>query len=400
MKGSRRWEQEVLAGLVMFFGVFPILRAQGNPVLFLAASLGTLIVSIFADLPLVVLPFLPLGALSTFLCEELYLPPEVAMGTLLLGSGAAFLVSLWPGWGRLFRLFPVNLRFALAGGFGLILLVRGFLEGRILVPSTSGWLEFGDFLHPRVLAVLLGILVAFVLFALRFKGAALFGMLTTGLFSFVKGLWSFAPVTDGGLQLRLFPVDVSGALQYGTLSVTLIGALLVFFEVLGLLGGFLTRLNEDFARFRRGICFGILGTLPGLLLGVPGCLPAPESALAIGERGKRGLAGIVCGGGLLFSFFFFRYLPSLPAFVAVPALCVGGFSMVELLGGVAFRDALEGIPAFCALGVAVATLSLAEGCASGILVYTVLSLILRRGKSLHPAFYLLTLFALIFFLIR
>ncbi|MCX7730308.1 MAG: hypothetical protein N2205_03695, partial [Candidatus Caldatribacterium sp.] len=73
MKGSRRWEQEVLAGLVMFFGVFPILRAQGNPVLFLAASLGTLIVSIFADLPLVVLPFLPLGALSTFLCEELYL---------------------------------------------------------------------------------------------------------------------------------------------------------------------------------------------------------------------------------------------------------------------------------------------------------------------------------------
>lgn len=74
--------------------------------------------------------------------------------------------------------------------------------------------------------------------------------------------------------------------------------------------------------------------------------------------------------------------------------------MVELLGHVAFKDALEGIPAFCTLGVTVATCSLADGCASGILVYTILSLVLRRGKVSHPVFYLLAVLALIFFLIR
>lgn len=389
----------MLAGLVAFFGVFPLLRAQGDPGLFLAASLGTLIVSLLGDLPFVVLPFLPLSILFSSLSGELYLPPQVILGAFLLGSGAAFLFSLWPGWNRFFRLFPVNLRFALSGSLGLLLLLRGFLEGRILVPGTSGWLEFGDFLHPQALAVLLGTLIAFVLFAFRLKGAGFFGVLVASLFALVKGFWSFSTGVDGAFRLSFSPIDFSGVFAYGALGAACNVMLLAFFETFGLLGGVLARLNEDFARFRRGLCFGILSTFPGLLFGVPGLLPAPESALAVGERGRRGLAGGVCGGCLFLSFLFFRYLPPLPAFVAIPALCVGGFSMVELLGHVAFKDALEGIPAFCILGVTVATCSLADGCALGILAYTILSLVLRRGK-LHPVFYLLAVLALIFFLVR
>lgn len=400
VKGNRRWSQEVLAGLVTFFGVFPLLRAQGNPGLLFAASLGTLLVSLLGDLPFVVLPSLPLSVLFSFLSAELHLPLRVALGAFLLGSGAAFLLSLWPGWNRFFRLFPVNLRFALSGSIGLLLLVRGFLEGRILVPGSSGWLEFGDFLHPRTLAVLFGMLVAFVLFAFRLKGAASFGVLAATLFALVKGLWSFSTEVSAGFRLSLLPPDLLGTFEYGALGAAFGVMLLTFFATFGLLGGFLARLNEDFARFRRGLCFGILSTFPGLLFGTPGLLPAPESALALGERGRGGLAGVVCGGCLFLSSFFFRYLPPLPAFVAVPALCVGGFSMVEPLGHVAFKDALEGIPAFCTLGVTVATLSLADGCAFGILVYTILSLVLRRGKALHPLFYLLAVLALIFFLVR
>ncbi len=400
MKRDKQWRQEVLAGLVMFFGVFPLLCAQKNPVFFLAASLGTLMVGFFGDLPFVVLPYLPLGVFFSFLSEELHLPLRVALGTFFLGGSLAFLVFLWPGWNRLFRAFPVNLRFTFSGSLGLLLLVRGLLEGRLLVSGTSGWLEPGDFLHPRALAVLLGILVAFVLFGIRLKGAALFGILVTLLFAYAKGLWSFEETMGESFHLSLSPIDISGVFEYGIFGAACTVALFAFFETLGLLGGLLTRLNEDFARFRRGLCFGVLSTIPGLLFGVPGLLPAPESALALGERGKRGLAGVVCGGCLLASFFFLRYFPPLPAFVAVPALCVGGFSVAESLSRVEFKDALEGIPAFCALGVTVATLSLAEGCALGILTYTALSLILRRGKSLHPAFYLFSVFACIFFVIR
>lgn len=395
MKGNTRWGQEVLAGLVMFFGVFPILRAQGNPEIILASSLWTILVSTLSNLPLVVLPYFPLVALFSFLREELQLPPEVALGTLLLGGGLAFLFSLWTGWYRFFRVFPLDLSSAFSGGLGLLLLLRGLAEARILVLGSSGWLELGDFSHPRVLAALLGLLVAAVLFGVRLKGALLFGMLATALFAFWKGLWSFGG-GEHGLSLPLFQVDILGVFRYGTSLTLFVAACFVFFETLGLLGGLLVRLDENFSRFPWGLRLGTLSPVFGALFGVPGLLAGAESAIAVGERGRRGLAGVVCGGCLLASFLFFRFFPPLPAFIAAPALCIGGFAMMEPLSRIDFKNASWGIPAFLALGVTAGTLSLAQGVAFGVVSHTVLGLVLGRRKSLHPVFYFLSLLAVLF----
>ncbi len=401
MKGKTPWGQEVLAGVVMFFGVFPFLCAQGNPMVVLVSSFWTMLASLFADLPLVVLPSFPLTALFSFLREELQLPFQVASGVFLLGGSAVFLLSLWPGWNRFFRLFPADLCPAFSGSLGLLLLVRGLLEARILIPSASGWLQLGDFSHPRVLAVLLGLFVAFALFGIRLKGALLLGMLTTALFSLWRGLWSFDVAGEERVfRSLLFQVDVLGALRYGTSLVALVVACFVLFETLGLLGGLLVRLNENFLRFSWGFRAGALGLVSSVLFGAPGLLAGPESAIALGERGKRGLTGVVCGGCLLTSLFFLRSFPPLPAFVSVPALCVAGFLMMEPLSRVDFKDVPEGIPAFLTLGITVGTLSLAQGVAFGILSHTVLSLVLGRRKSLHPLLYLLSFLALLFFILQ
>lgn len=391
--------REILAGVVLFFGVLPLLALEENPLLFVTASLGTLMASFFGDLPLVVLPYLPLRRLVSLLSEELHLPLPSVLGIFVLGSSVAFLLTLWPGWRRFMRVLPANLCFAFSGSIGLLLFVRGLIEGGILVQGTSFPLEIGDFSHPRTLAALLGVLAAFILYGFRVKGAALFGMFVTFVFSLAKGIWSFGVPEEAAVRFAFPQVDVPGALRYGTLEAVFAVALFAFFETAGLLAGFIARVNEDFARFRRGLCFGILGSLLGTLLGAPGLLVAKESAVGFGERGRRGLAGVVCGGSLLGVFFLRRFLPVFPPFFATPALCVGGFAMMEPLSRIEFTDPCEGMGAFFALGVAAATMSLAWGVAAGILAFTVLSLVLRRGRIGHLALLPLSVLSCIFFFI-
>lgn len=403
---------EVLSGVAVFCSVFPLLLAQTEvlgetgmppgvflPMVLLVSSLGTLLVSLAMDLPLVVFPQFSLVAFfSFFLCGELQLPWKVALGVFLLGSAVAFLTSLFPGWNRAFCSFPTSLRLALSGSLGLLLFLRGLLEGRIILLRETGGLGLGDFTHPRVWAVLLGFLVVVVAYGVRLRGALLLGVLTTAVFSWWKGLLSFE--VQGG-PLSLFPsslflqADIPRALQYGTTGLIGVVAVLVFFETFGVLGGCLMRLGvlegqENFARFSKGLLFGTLGAVLGTLFGIPGVLPAHESAIGLGEREKRSLAGVVCGGCFFISLLFLRYLPRVPSFLAAPALLAGGFFMAEPLGRIDFQDISEGIPALLTLVVTLGTFSLLGGIAFGVLSYTLLNLILRKGRQLYPIMYILS----------
>jgi AGZA family xanthine/uracil permease-like MFS transporter len=331
----------------------------------------------------------------------------VALGTFFLGSLVAFLFASIPGWNRFFHRLSPNFRFALSGSLGLLLLFRGLLESRILVPQESGWFGFGDLAHPRVLAVFLGLFVVSAGYGIRLKGATCFGVLAALGFSLWRGLWSFGmrgnpPALSPSL---LFALDIPRALQYGTVGLAGVVSVFVFFETFGSLGGYLMRLSTlgvqgSVTKFSRGLFLGTLMAVFGILFGVPGLFPAPESVIGIAERGRRGLAGVVCGVLLLLSLFAVPYCSGLPSFFAAPALFLGGIFALEPLSRVDFVDASEGIPAALLLGMTLGTLSFAGGMAFGILGLALLGLSLKRGRGIHPAVYLLSAVMLWWLLVR
>jgi AGZA family xanthine/uracil permease-like MFS transporter len=418
VRGNFRWNQEVLAGVALFLGISPLLfmiagllEGAGVPsplfAVILVSAFGTLCFSLVMDLPFVVIPGLNLVAFYLVLCGELRLPWRVALGTFFLGSLVAFLFASIPGWNRFFHKLSPNFRFALSGSLGLLLLFRGLLESRILVPQESGWFGFGDLAHPRVLAVFLGLFVVSAGYGIRLKGATCFGVLAALGFSLWRGLWSFGmrgnpPALSPSL---LFALDIPRALQYGTVGLAGVVSVFVFFETFGSLGGYLMRLSTlgvqgSVTKFSRGLFLGTLMAVFGILFGVPGLFPAPESVIGIAERGRRGLAGVVCGVLLLLSLFAVPYCSGLPSFFAAPALFLGGIFALEPLSRVDFVDASEGIPAALLLGMTLGTLSFAGGMAFGILGLALLGLSLKRGRGIHPAVYLLSAVMLWWLLVR
>lgn len=403
--------REIVAGVTMFFGVLPLLLSQVTlleevgmsresllfPTLF-ASALITVLLSLFADLPLVAFPQVPLVSFFViFLCGELRFAPETALGVLFFGGVLAFLASLFPGWNRIFRAFPVNLRLGLSGALGLLLVFRGLEVAGIFIPQERGWFGLGDLSHPRVFLALLGFLVGALAYGVKLKGAALFGVVLVSVLSFFKGLWPLEAEKDIALRLSsLLPspwIDFS-VLRYGILGVVGVAAFFVFLESFGTVGGCIMRLGEDrenqnLLRFRRGLLFGNLGMVVGTLFGVPGIAPAWESAIGMGERGKGGLSGVTCGLCLFGGVFLVPCLSLLPAFLATPALILGGFFMVESLGRLDFKDRVEGLAALLLLAITLLTSSLATGLSFGILGYTILGLFLRR-REVHPFFFFLS----------
>ncbi|MGQ9622772.1 MAG: hypothetical protein ACUVTO_04915 [Candidatus Caldatribacteriaceae bacterium] len=402
--------REILAGVTMFFGVLPLLLLQvtlleevGMPkeslffsTLF-ASALITIFLSLFADLPLVAFPQASLVSFFTvFLCGELGFAFGTALGVLFFGGILAFLASLFPGWNRIFRVFPANLRLSLSGTLGLLLVLRGLEVAGIFVPREGGRFILGDLSHPRVFLTLLGFLVGALAYGFRLKGATLFGVLLVSVLSFFKGLWSFGAGkgVSSYLPSLLFSsrIDFS-VLRYGILNIVGVAVFFVFLESLGAVGACVVRLDDrgdrNLSKFHRGLLFGNLGTVVGTLFGVPGIAPAWESAIGMGEGGRRGLSGVFCGLYLFGSIFLVPYLSRLPAFLAAPALVLGGFFMVEPLGRLDFKDTVEGLAALLLLVVTLLTSSLATGLSFGILGYTVLGLFLRR-KEVHPFFFFLS----------
>ncbi|HCU68969.1 MAG TPA: guanine permease, partial [Desulfomicrobium sp.] len=358
----------------------------------LIAALGTLLVALWANAPLMMAPGMGLNAFFTYtLVLGEGVPWQTALGVVFL-SGLFFLVLTWLGVReRLARAIPLTLRLAASVGIGLFIAFIGLQNLGLVVKSEAVLVQLGAFDAPAGLG-LFGLFVVILLEVKRVRGAMLLGILGTAALGILLGV---SPWPQGIVALPPSPAPIALQLDIlGALRISLWASIFsfMFVDLFDSLGTLLAVCHEadmvqedgDIPRLPRMLTADALATVGGALLGTSTTTAFIESASGVADGGRTGLTSVTTAGLFLSAAFFAPLIAVVPPFATAPALIMVGAVMMRGIGRIDFSKFEEGLPAFLTLLLMPLTYSISTGLAFGFLSYTLIQIGIGRFHRIHP----------------
>ena len=417
---------EVLAGVTTFLALAYIVFVQ--PAVLAAAgmdfgavmaatclssALATLLMAVLANYPIAVAPAMGHNFFFAYtVVLGMGVPWQAALGAVAI-AGLVFIATAGIGLReRLITALPPFLQHAIAAGIGLLIAMIGLQWSGLVVASPGTMVTLGKLDSPATLLALFGLAVTAVLFALRFRGAILGGMLLTTLVGLAFGLVRYQGLVSAppSIAPTLMQLDVRGALTPALAPVILIFFFLALFDSVGTLVGVAGQAGlmrgGRLPRAREALLADAVGTVAGAALGTSTVTAYIESATGVAAGGRTGLASVVTAALLLLSLFFaplvrmigggYHLAEGVVLYpVVAPALILVGTLMMREVRHVDWDDPVEAVPAFLTLIIMPLAVSITEGIAFGLVAAVLLKLVTGRGRELH---WLIYVFAVLFVL--
>lgn len=408
-----RASSEVRAGVVTFLtmsyilAVNPqILGTTGMPAedvvaaTALSAAIATLVMGLYARLPLALAPGMGLNAYFAFgVVAGLGVSWQVALAAVFV-EGLLFLALSLAGLrGRFLAAVPRSIQLATAGGIGLFLGLIGLTSAGIVVDHPATLVQLGDLRSPAVALAAVGIVVAAALVVRRVPGGLLLAIVS--LAAVAWGL-DLAPRPMQLLHVPRLPAETLFALDFaGLLEASMISVVLAFLVVdlldtagtllgVGHLAGLIDERGE-MAGADRAFTADAVGTSVGALLGTSTVTTYVESATGIQAGGRTGLVAVTVAALFLVAMVFTPVFVAIPALATAPALVVVGAAMAASLRQVPWDRLDEALPAFLTATVMPFTYSIGNGLAAGIVSWVALKLLAGRRSEVHPGMAVLAL---------
>ncbi len=409
---------EVLAGSTTFLTMAyiilvnpAILGQAGMPIAAvaaatcLAAGIASILMGMFANMPLALAPGMGLNAYFSFtVVQAMGVPWPVALGCVFV-SGVAFLVLTVAGIRQMIiAAIPQYLFAAVAGGIGLFIAFIGLRNAGIVVSNPATSVALGDLRAPGAVLALIGLVLVAALSAWRVKGAILIAILATTGLGWAMGIVKFVPQPYdlGAIAQTAFHLDLGGVFGFSGHGLALFEILFVFlfvdlFDNIGTLVGVTRRaglIDADgrIPRLNRILVVDSFATMFGALVGTSTVTSYVESAAGVQAGGRTGLTAIVTGVLFLVAMLAAPYAQLIPLAATAPALVLVGGLMMAPLADVPWDEPEIGLPAFLTLIMIPLTFSIANGLAFGITAHALLKL--ARGKVSKSDWLLLVLAAL------
>jgi len=356
----------------------------------ISSAVGTLLLGLQGKFSLTIGPSL---AMNTFLVYSLVLCQGMswaeAMGCTFTAA-ILLVLFVWRGWHKsVVAVVPLALRAALRSGLGLLLIVTALEQGHLLVPSTIAVTSVGNLAEPVAFLSMLGGALTMVLWLVGSSWAIISGVLAVALGACLLGLpdWPgyFFSIPDFPVQagiLKLPDWDKSPAV------------IIVLMLLLSVENSISLQALEGDAKkyFSRGMCLSLVSATLGAVLGAGGMniVPSSLSSLAVSDRSGK---SAIWAAGLLSLMLFVSPLAEVLAqcsFLAVPALLLAGFLLLQNMSGIDWHNGLEGLAAmlvfvFTALG------NMLAGAAIGLIAYCLFKMIRDGVGSVHKYLYGITL---------
>ena len=399
---------EIVAGLTTFLAMAyivvvnpSILGEAGVPIAGAAAAtcliagLASILMGLYANLPLAMAPGMGLNAYFAFtVVKGLGVPWQTALGCVFL-SGVVFLLLTFTGVRRLIvGAIPRPLLAAIPAGIGLFIAFIGLRDAGIVVSDPATTVTLGKLAAPAPIIAILGVLLIGALQAWRIKGAVLIGVIVSAIAGVLLGL-SHPPPSFSltGLGETAFKLDIPGALNLkSNLGLTLLEVVFVFlfvdlFDNVGTLVGVASKAglvepDGGIRNVNRILATDSVATIAGALAGTSTVTSYIESAAGVAAGGRTGLTAVVTGLLFLLALLVSPLVQAIPTAAAAPALILVGSMMLSGLGAVDWADPVEAIPAFVTLLAIPLTFSIANGLAFGVVSYAALKLVSgRAGKA-------------------
>lgn len=358
----------------------------------LVAALATLLVALWANVPLMMAPGMGLNAFFTYtLVAGQGLAWQTALGVVFL-SGIFFLLLTWLGVReRLLRSIPTSLQLATAGGIGLFIAFIGLQNLGLVVRNEAVLVQFGT-LSAQAGIGLAGLLLAALLEVRRVRGALLIAILAVSLAGLAAGLvpipstLAALPPSPGPIAFKL---DILGALKWSLWPAIFTFMFMDLFDSLGTLLAVcheadMVQPDGNIPRLPRMLTADAVATVFGALLGTSTTTAFIESASGVADGGRTGLTGVTTAGLFFLSAFFAPLIAAVPVFATAPALIMVGVFMMRGIGRIEFTQFEEGLPAFLTIIFMPLTYSIATGLAFGFLSYVLIQLGLGKFRQVHP----------------
>ncbi len=361
--------QEVLAGLTTFLAmVYSVIVVPGmlgkagfSPTAVfvatcLVASFGSIIMGLWANLPMAIGCAISLTAFTAFsLVLGQHISVPVALGAVFLMGLLFTLISVTGIRAWILRNLPMGVAHGTGVGIGLFLLLIA-ADGIGLVvknPAAGLPVALGQFASFPVIMSLIGLAAIFGLEKRRVPGGILLTIITISILGLIfdpavtyQGLFAMPSLKDANGQSAMFSLDIMGALQPVVLPSVLALVMTAVFDATGTIravAGQANLLDKEGQIINGGRAL-TTDSVSSLFAGLVGASPAAvyiESAAGTAAGGKTGLTAIVVGLLFLVILFMSPLAYLVPAYATAPALMYVGLLMLSNVAKIDFNDFVD-----------------------------------------------------------
>jgi adenine/guanine/hypoxanthine permease len=405
--------REVVAGFTTFgamsyiLAVNPaILSAAGMDysqlviVTALASAIGTLIMALWANLPIALAPGMGNNIIfAQIVVLRLGVTPGVALAMVLVNAVLFLTLSLTGLREKIIRGFPGPIRLGIQSALGLFIAWIGLKNSGLLILHESS-VAIAPLSTAATVFAYAAVLLTVLLVACRVPAALLASIVVVTLIGLIVPDGHGGHLTSLPTQVLAWPVaptklflliDLPGLATniLTTFPVLLYLFVSDFFGVTATLVGVTRRAgltdNEgNFPSGREAYAADGIASAIGAVLGTSTVGVYVESATGVAAGGRTGLTGIVVAALFALSVFVWPLILVIPPQALAPALLVVGILMLESLGELDMTHAENSYPPLLMVVLAAATTDLVMSLASGCFLYTGIILFKQQREKLTP----------------
>ncbi len=437
---------EIFAGLTTFLAMAYILVVNPNNILLngtadprftsvfiataIGAFIGTLLMSLIANMPLALAPGMGLNALAGAIIGG-------AMGynysygntmALIFISGIIFLIFSFVPWKidketgkmmslreKIFEGMPKAIVNSVSVGVGLFIAFIGLQNAHIITANqytlvelvnfndAYAWLSGGD--GCMAMVALFGLMVIGILSHYKVKGAIIWGVILSTILAIPLGVtnfdilfgkyaginWNFIAnikeFFDLSSENSVFLSMFKGGFNFpnGSLLTSLMlivsFSLIDMFDTIGTIIGCAKNANlmdkdEKPINYTKIMYADSLASMVGSLVGTSTVSVFVESSTGISAGGKTGLTALTTAILFIIAIFLLPLFAFIPQAAAASALIYVGVLMMSNIKNVDFKHIKNAIPSFMTIMIMLLSYSITDGIGIGIITYVFLDLII------------------------
>ncbi|ECE6262405.1 NCS2 family permease [Salmonella enterica subsp. enterica] len=358
----------------------------------LIAAFGSILMGLFANLPVALAPAMGLNAFFAFVVvQAMGLPWQVGMGAIFWGAVGLLLLTIFRVRYWMIANIPVSLRVGITSGIGLFIGMMGLKNAGVIVANPETLVSIGNLTSHSVLLGVLGFFIIAILASRNIHAAVLVSIIVTTLLGWMMGDVHYNGIVSvpPSVTSVVGHVDLAGSFNLGLAGVIFSFMLVNLFDSSGTLIGVtdkagLADAKGKFPRMKQALFVDSISSVTGAFVGTSSVTAYIESSSGVSVGGRTGLTAVVVGILFLLVIFLSPLAGMVPPYAAAGALIYVGVLMTSSLARVNWQDLTESVPAFITAVMMPFSFSITEGIALGFISYCVMKIGTGRLRDLSP----------------
>jgi AGZA family xanthine/uracil permease-like MFS transporter len=380
----------------------------------LAAIFGSIMMGLWANLPLAVAPAMGSNVIFTYVIVKQMNAPWQGALAMVAFTGVVFLIlSLTKLREKVAKEVPEALKIGIQAAVGTLIVFIGLRGAGFIVANPSTYIAMGSLKNPPVLLTMAGLLLTPILVVRKVPGALIIAIAA------ITVVGCFVPAGAGKMVTTLpsaliawpkWPAGTFAQLDFKWLFSNFFIALPLlfyflcaeFFSTLGTLIGVtgaanLRRPDGSIPSATAAFATDATASIVGPVLGTSVVTAYIESITGVQAGGRTGLTSLTVAALFCLALFFWPIFVIVPAQATAPALVLVGVLMMQGLAKIDLTDLSNAIPIVLTLLVTVLTNNLINGMALGTLSLMLILIATGRVKEISGVVWGLGVVFLFFF---